>query len=157
MTDGGPAYNEFGLENGARSPSANTHNVQYFPPPFAPPSVASSAPLSPLVTSSAPSIGRFAISTYLSADEKKNRLKATLSLPPVAAQSFSYPFDSPFIALPIEQGTPPVRSNGWLSAAEEKKQIYEKAKADAERALRRAANMSSGGSTEPSPKGSQVS
>jgi len=174
MTNGGPSYNEFGLENGARSPNANTHNVQYSPPPSAPPNVTSSVPLSPPVTSSAPSMGRFAISnlhagdeldlpppapggSYLSADEEKNRLKATFGQPPVVTQSSSQSFDAPATARPMEQGTPPVKSKEWLSAEEEKKKLYEKAKADAERAQRRAANMSSGGSTKPSPKGSQVS
>lgn len=57
----------------------------------------------------------------------------------------------------MEQGTPPVGSQDWLSAEEEKKKLYEKAKADAERAQRKAANMSSGGSMKLSPKGSQVS
>jgi hypothetical protein len=64
---------------------------------------------------------------------------------------------APATTRPLEKGTPPVGSQDWLSAEEEKKKLYEKAKADAERAQRRAANMSSGGSTKPSPKGSQVS
>ena len=40
----------------------------------------------------------------------------------------------------MDQGTPPL---DWLSA-EEKKKLYEKAKADAERAQTQAANMSGG-------------
>ncbi len=120
--------------------------------------------------SSPPSVGRFAISnhagdevdfpppapgtggSYLSADEEKNRLKATMGQP---AQSSSQ--SSNATARPVEQGTPPVGSQDWLPAEEEKKRLYEKAKADAERAQRKAANMSSGGSTKLSPKGSQVS
>jgi len=96
---------------------------------------------------------------YLSATEEKNRLKASMGQPPAADQSSSQSSHAPATtnARPIEQGTPPVRGQDWLSAEEEKKRLYEKAKADAERAQRRAANMSSGGSTKPSPKGSQVS
>ena len=176
MTNGRPSYDEFGLANGSRLSNANPHNVQYAPPTSAPPSSAPSTPLSPPVMSSPPSVGRFAISnlhagddldlpppapgtggSYLSADEEKNRLKATMGQPPVAAQSSSQSSNAPAATRPVEQGTPPVGSQDWLSAEEEKKRLYEKAKADAERAQRKAANMSSGGSTKLSPKGSQVS
>jgi hypothetical protein len=176
MTNGGSPYNEFGLTNGARPSNANTHSGQYAPPPSAPPSGAPSAPASPPATATTPSIGRFAISnlhagdeldlpppapgaagSYLSADEEKKRLKATMGQPPAPAQSSSQSLNTPATTRPLEKGTPPVGSQDWLSAEEEKKKLYEKAKADAERAQRRAANMSSGGSTKPSPKGSQVS
>jgi hypothetical protein len=172
-TNGRPSYNEFGLANGSRPSNANTQYVQYAPPTSAPPS---SPPLSPPVTSSPPSIGQFTISnlhagddvdfpppapsmggSYLSADEEKNRLKATMGQPPVPVQSSSRTSNTPATARSVEQGTPPVGSKDWLSAEEEKKKLYEKAKADAERAQRKAANMSSGGSTKLSPKGSQVS
>jgi len=93
--------------------------------------------------------------SYLSADEEKRRLKATMGQPPV--QSSSQSPNTPATARTVEHGTPPVGSQDWLSAEEEKKRLYEKAKADAERAQRKAANMSSGGSTKISPKGSQVS
>ena len=173
MTNGRPSYNEFGQANGSRPSNASAHNVQYAPPTSAPPIVAPSPPLSPPVMASPPSVGRFAISnlderddvdlpppvstggSYLSADEEKNRLKATMGQPPIDAQSSSQ--SSNATARPVEQGTPPVGSQDWLSAEEEKKRLYEKAKADAERAQRKAANMSSGGSTKLSPKGSQVS
>ena len=173
MTNGGSSYNEFGLANDARLSNANTYNVQYAPPTTAPPGAAPNAPLSAPVVSSPRSVGRFAISNlhagdeldlpppapgeglpYLSAVEEKNRLKATVGQPPAAAQSSSQPSSH---APANAQGAPPVRGQDWLSAEEEKKKLYEKAKADAERAQRRAANMSTGGSTKPSPKGSQVS
>lgn len=175
-TNGRPSHNEFGLANGSRTSSVSTHNVLYAPPTSAPPSAAPSPPLSPPVTSSPPPIGRFAISnlhagdeldlpppapgaggSYLSADEEKRRLKATMGQPPVPLQSSSQSSNAPATARSMEQGTPPVGSQDWLSAEEEKKKLYEKAKADAERAQRKAANMSSGGSMKLSPKGSQVS
>jgi hypothetical protein len=187
MTNGGSSYNEFGLANGARPSNANTYNVpeqrassidyaHYAPPTSAPPNAAPNAPLSPPLTSAAPSVARFAISnlhagdeldmplpapgaggSYPSATEEKNRLKAMMGQPPAPAQSSSQSSHALANARPIEQGTPPVGSQDWLSAEEEKKKLYEKAKADAERAQRRAANMSTGGSTKPSPKGGQVS
>lgn len=174
ITNGGPSYNEFGLANGTQPSNAhaNTYNVQYSPPPSAPPAVAPNPPMSPPLTSSAPSVGRFAISNlhagdeldlpppapvadmYLSAVEEKNRLKASMGQSSARDQSSSQASYAPANALPIDQGTPAL---DWLSAEEEKKKLYEKAKADAERAQRKAANMSSGGSTKPSPKASQVS
>lgn len=177
MTNGGSSYNEFGLANNPRPSTVSAYNVQYAPPTSAPPGVAPSPPLSPPpVTPPSLPVGRFAISnlhagdeldmpppaprggdSYLSAAEEKNMLKTAVGEAPAPIQSSSQSSSAPAVARPMEQSTPPARSQDWLSAEEEKKKLYEKAKADAERAQRRAANMSSGGSAKPSPKGSQVS
>jgi hypothetical protein len=174
VTNGGLPYNDFGLSNGAQHSGAATYNVQYAPPASAPPDAAPNAPQSQPVTSPAPSMTRFAISNlhagdeldmpppapagaYLSATEEKNRLKAAMGQAPAPAQSSSQSAHTPANARVSQQATPHAGGQDWLSAEEEKKKLYEKAKADAERAQRKAANMSTGGSTKPSPKGSQVS
>lgn len=94
---------------------------------------------------------------YLSAVEEKNRLKASMGQSSAHDQSSSQASYAPANARLMDQGSPPVGGQDWLSAEEEKKKLYEKAKADAERAQRKAANISSGASTKQSPKGSQVS